>query len=199
MMTSRRGVRSAAIAFSGIAAAGLTACAQGTGTVTEAVADAGAAVPAGVAAQYATVAQEIRDEGGETTVGEWRIGYIVEKAEAWHQVINGNRSYREPVSGETHHIEIVPFEASTGRIVPDVPIRLQVVAADGRVVDDKQLVFYYGEFFHYANNFAVPAGGRYTLRARLESPPFPRHGEHHQAPALAEGASVEFKDVEMAP
>lgn len=198
MLSCRRG-RSVAIALSAIAMLSLSACSQGSGPVAEPTAAAQAAVPPGVAAQYATVAEEIRKEGGETTAGEWRIGYIVEKAEAWHQVINGNRTYREPVSGETHHIEIVPFEASSGRIVPDVPIRLQVVAADGRVVDDKQLTFYYGEFFHYASNFAVPTAGRYTLRAQLDSPPFPRHGEHHQAPALADGVTVEFKEVEIAP
>jgi hypothetical protein len=194
-----RGVKSVAIALSGIAALSVTACSRDSGPAAEPAAAAQASVPAGVAAQYATVAQEIRDEGGETTVGEWRVGYIVEQAEPWHQMINGSHSYREPATGETHHLEIIPFEASTGRIVPDVPIRLQVIAADGRVVDDKQLTFYYGEFFHYANNFSIPEPGRYTLRAQLVSPPFPRHGESNQPPALADGVSVEFKDVEFKP
>lgn len=156
-----------------------------------------AAVPPGVAQQYAQVNDEIRQEGGETTVGEWRIAYIVEPAEAWHEVANGNRSFREPAPGETHHIEIVPFEAAGGRIVPDVPISLEVVDGAGQVIDAKPLTFYHAEFFHYANNFAVPANGRYTLRARVDAPSFPRHGERDEQPALADGAVAEFRDVEL--
>ncbi len=178
----------AVVSVSGCGQAG-SAAAQNPG--------AASPVPAGVANEYTQVNEEIRNEGGETTVGEWRIGYIVEPAEAWHQVMNGNRSYREPVAGETHHIEIVPFEASSGRIVPDVPIHLEVVDGTGAVVDAKQLTFYHAEFFHYANNFSVPANGRYTLRARVEPPSFPRHGEHHEQPPLADGTTVEFRDVEL--
>src|SRR5437870_5608862 len=113
-----------ACAVAAVAVLGLSGCSQGS----KAAAAETPAAPEGVAKSYATAAEEIRAGGGETTVGEWRIGYIVEKAEAWHNVINGYRSYREPAAGETHHIEIVPFEAKTGRIVPDVPVRLQVVA-----------------------------------------------------------------------
>jgi hypothetical protein len=156
------------------------------------------AVPEGVASQYATVNEEIREEGGETTSGEWRIGYIVEPAEPWHEFTGSGHSFRDPAPGETHHIEIVPFEKATGRIVPDVPIRLEVLDGSGKVVDARSLNFYYAEFFHYANNFAIPTPGRYTLRATLDAPKFPRHGESTDTPPLSTGVTVEFSDVELA-
>lgn len=171
---------------------------SGSGSGSASGSEAGA-VPEGVAAQYAQLAEEIASEGGETESGPWRIGYIVEPAEPWHERDGDGYSFREPADDETHHIEIIPFEAETGRVVPDVPIRVEIVDADGEVVDARDLNFYYAEFFHYANNFAVPEAGDYTLRATLEAPEFPRHGEEGDEPALAEGAQVEFTDVQLEP
>ena len=39
--------------------------------------------------------------------------------------------------------------------------------------------------------------GAFTLRATLGVPAFNRHGEESETPALAKGATVEFKDVEL--
>lgn len=167
--------------------------ASGTGSA------AGAGVPEGVAAQYRQLAKEIKAKGGEKTSGPWRVGYVVEPAESWFVAAEGDYRLRAPAPGETHHIEIIPVEASTGRIVPDVPIRLEVVGPDGKVVDAKDLDFYYSEFFHYAGNFSVPQPGSYTLRATLEPPRFLRHGEQAEEPALAEGARVEFTGVQLRP
>jgi len=173
-----------------VAALALGACGDDEDETAEA---ASADVPAGVVAQYETIEQEIAAEGGETTSGPWRIAYIVEPAEPW---FDGER-FREPAPGETHHIEILPIEADTGRLVPEVPIRVEVVDEAGEVVDAKALRFFYAEFFHYANNFSIPEQGNYTLRARIEPPTFLRHGEQTDGPALAEGAEVEFEGVEL--
>jgi hypothetical protein len=151
-------------------------------------------VPAGVIAQHETIEAEIGAEGGETTAGEWRVAYIVEPAEPWFE---GGR-FREPAPGETHHIEILPIEAETGRVVPEVPITVDVLDSFGEVVDSQSLHFFYAEFFHYANNFSIPRDGTYTLRASIEPPAFRRHGEEAERPPLAEGAEVEFDGVELA-
>jgi len=156
-------------------------------------------VPAGVARQYATLEEEIRTEGGETRSGSWRVAYVVEPAEPWFERRGSDYAFRRPARGETHHIEIIPFEAATGRVVPDVPIRLEVLGAGGKVVDAKRLNFYYAEFFHYANNFAVPEAGSYTLRATLSPPTFPRHGEEDEKAALTDGATVTFQNVRLQP
>ncbi|KAA9166150.1 hypothetical protein FPZ12_004215 [Amycolatopsis acidicola] len=157
------------------------------------------AVPQGVVTQYTLLEQEIKDGGGQTTAGPWRVAYIVEGAEAWYHNENGQQHFREPAPGETHHIEIIPIEAATGRIVPEVPIAVEVVDSAGKVVDSKELNFYYAEFFHYATNFSIPQAGTYTLRAKLDPPTFLRHGEENEQPALADGAQVSFENVELKP
>lgn len=159
-------------------------------------APAGEGVPDGVAEQYRVLEEEIGAEGGETVSGAWRIAYIVEPAEPWF-ADHTPASYRPPAPGETHHIEIIPFEEQTGRVVPDVPIRLEILDGTGAVVEAKDLISLYGEFFHYANNFAIPADGKYTLRAMVQPPTFGRHGEQADGPKLADGATVEFTDVEL--
>jgi hypothetical protein len=55
-------------------------------------------VPDGVAAQYATIEEEVAAEGGDTTAGSWRVAYLVEPAEPWDQ----ERQFRAPAPGETH-------------------------------------------------------------------------------------------------
>ena len=171
---------------------------RGDFTITASGAAAAApALPQGVVSQYTLLEQEIKDAGGQTTVGPWRIAYIVEAAEPWYHAEGGQQHFREAAAGETHHIEIIPIEAATGRIVADVPIHLEVVDAAGTVVEGKALNFYYGKFFHYANNFSIPKAGTYTLRAKLGPPTFLRHGEANEEPALAHGAEATFTGVEL--
>lgn len=169
----------------------------GTTATTPTTAAGGAGVPAGVATQYRKIEEEVAAEGGERTVGPWRIAYIVEPAEGWFEPQRGRLRWRPPAAGETNHIEIVPIEAKTGRVVPDVPITLEVLDDRGRRVARKQLAFYYSDFFHYASNFALPRSGRYTLRATVGVPAFRRHGEEAEGPALAQGARVEFRGVQI--
>ncbi|NBE51818.1 iron transporter [Streptomyces boluensis] len=188
----------------------LTACGGGAadeGEKTPAEGQAKETAPAGVAHQHTVLEAEIAANGGETKAGDYRIGYIVEAAEPWFESKEGGKHAahgmdgklvnREPVKGETHHIEIIPMEAKTGRIVPDVPIRLEVVDSKGKVVQAQDLNFYYAEFFHYANNFSIPKGGKYTLRATLERPTFLRHGASGEKPALGERTTATFRDVEL--
>jgi hypothetical protein len=169
-----------------------SATASGSGTATGAATQ----VPDGVAAQYAQIEEEIEAEGGETTSGPWRVGYIVEGAEGWYEPRGGRLVWRAPAAGETHHVEILPIEAATGRVVPDVPITVEILDEGGDVVATKQLSFYYATFFHYAENFSLEPG-EYTLRATLGAPAFRRHGEQDEPPALSEGVTVTFEDVEI--
>jgi hypothetical protein len=159
---------------------------------------AAASVPAGVAEQYDVLAAEVDEKGMSVESGEWTVNLITEAAEPWHVVHgSGHDTFREPAAGETNHIEIIPVETATGRIIPDVPITLEVVDSDGSVVQEQTLDFYYSTFFHYARNFSVPQPGTYTVRATLGVPTFPRHGEPDEAAPLSEGATVEFENVEL--
>src|SRR5687767_8782732 len=124
-----------------------------------------ASVPAGVQKQYEVLGAEVAERGGSTTSGPWTVSYIVESAEPWFERHGDHDDvFRKPLSDETHHIEIIPTESATGRIVPDVPITLEVVAADGDVVQKQKLNFYYSTFFHYANNFSIPDADRKSTR-----------------------------------
>ena len=154
-------------------------------------------VPRGVVEQYTTLAAEVDERGGSQRTGDWTVSYIVEAAEPWFEKHAGSSHFREPAAGETHHIEIIPTETATGRIVPEVPVTLQVLDERGQVVDQSRLNFYYSTFFHYANNFSVPEEGTYTLRAILGRPGFLRHGEESEKPALDQGAAVSFADVQL--
>lgn len=153
------------------------------------------AVPHGVQEQYEVLAHEIAEKGKTVESGQWTVNLITEAAEPWFDEHGAH--FRAPAPGETHHIEIIPTETSTGRIVPDVPITLEVVDSHDQVVQELELNFYYSTFYHYANNFTVPEAGTYTLRATLGVPTFNRHGEESETPALAKGTTVEFTGVEL--
>ena len=152
----------------------------------------------GIVASYEVAQSEIDDEGGEQEVGEYRLGYIVEPAEGWWEGATENLAWREPAAGETNHIEILPFEAETGLLVPGAEITLSVLDEAGEVVESKLLEFYRGEFYHYTNNFSLPGSGTYVLRAEIEPPTFLRHGtEEGEGRVLTEPVVVEFETVEI--
>lgn len=156
------------------------------------------AVPDGVLKQYEVLAEEIADKGETVESGAWTVNLITEAAEPWHEVHGmGHTEFRDVAAGETNHIEIIPVDTKSGRIVPDVPITLEVIDAAGTVVATQKLNFYGSTFFHYANNFSIAKKGTYTIKATLEAPAFPWHGDKNEAPALSDGATVEFKDIEL--
>jgi hypothetical protein len=111
-----------------------------------------------------------RGRGGAVESGPWRIAYIQEPAEGWFRSENGRVVWREPAHGETAHLEIIPIERDSGRIVPYAGVTLEVLDSEGRRVEKRPLSFYYAEFFHHADNFRIPRDGEYTLRATVEPP-----------------------------
>ncbi len=152
----------------------------------------------GVMDSYVLAHEEISAEGGEKDVGEYEIGYIVEPAEGWWQGDPGDLSWRDPAPAETNHIEILPFDAETGLLIPYMEITLTVLDESGERVDSKPLAFYYSDFYHYANNFELPGSGGYTLEADLTPPAFRRHGdEEGEGKVFTSPVRVRFEDVEV--
>lgn len=152
----------------------------------------------GVVDSYAVGQGEIDAEGGEQQVGPYRVGYIVEPAEGWWEGEPPDLEWREPASGETNHIEILPFDAETGLLIPSMDIELTVLDESGEEVESKPLEFYYAEFYHYANNFSLPESGTYTLRAELSPPDFRRHGDEEGEGRVYENRAVAtFEDVQI--
>lgn len=152
----------------------------------------------GVDAAYSKAQEEIEEAGGEKTAGGYRVGYIVEDAEGWWEGEAGSLRWRDPASDETNHIEILPYDKETGLLVPYMDVRLTVLDESGDAVDRHELNFYWSEFLHYANNFSIPEGGTYTLRAELSPPDFNRHGsESGKGKVFTEPVTVEFEGVEI--
>ena len=172
-----------------LAALGVSACGDGESRVS-----ATSTSPTTPTAD-SVLEEEIAEEGGAVESGPWRIAYIKEPAEGWFRSENGRVVWREPTRGETAHLEIIPIERDSGRIVPYAGVTLEVLDAEGQRVEKRPLSFYYAEFFHYADNFRIPRDGEYTLRATVEAPPFRRHGDEDSGPALMESAQVEFQNV----
>jgi hypothetical protein len=149
-------------------------------------------------ASYETAQEEIDEEGGEQEVGEYRAGYIVEPAEGWWEGSLESLAWCRPAAGKTNHMEILPFEAETGLLMPNMEGTLTVLDESGEEVDSKPLVFYRGEFYHYANNFSLAGSATYTLRAELEPPNFRRHEtEERQRRVFSEPVTVEFENVDI--
>jgi hypothetical protein len=152
----------------------------------------------GVVDSYEVAQREIKEEGGEQRVGEYRVGYIIEPAEGWWEGDPQNLTWREPAPGETNHIEILPFEVGSGLLVPEADITLTVLDGSGNEIDTKPLRFYRGEFYHYANNFSLPESGTYTLRAEIAPPTFLRHEtEEAEGKVFTEPITAEFENVQI--
>ncbi|WP_153506228.1 hypothetical protein [Cumulibacter manganitolerans] len=185
-----------ALATLPLAFAALSACSEDSSTD----ASQKPAVADGVIKQYEVLADEVAEKGQTVKSGPWTVHLITEAAEPWHEVPSGGASkFREPAAGETNHIEIIPVETSTGRVIPDVPITLEVLDAQGAAIQKLDLNFYYSTFFHYASNFSIAEPGTYTVRATLGVPAFNRHGEAAEQPPLSQGATVEFTNVHLGP
>jgi hypothetical protein len=149
-------------------------------------------------APYEVAQCEIDEEGGEEEVGEYQVGYVAEPAEGWWEGAPENLAWREPAGRETNRIEILPFEADTGLLVPGAQITLTVLGEAGEVVESKPLEFYRGGFYHYANNFSLPRSDTYTLRAELAPPTFLHHGtKEGEGKVLTEPVVAEFETVEI--
>lgn len=169
-----------------------------TGEGTEGTGAEGGSEFQGVVDSYGVAQAEIEAEGGEVEAGAYRVGYIVEPAEGWWEGEPPNLQWREPTEGETNHIEILPFDAETGLLVPYMDITLTVLDENDEEVESKPLEFYYAEFYHYANNFSLPESGTYTLRAELAPPEFRRHGsEDGEGRVYENRAVVTFEEVEI--
>lgn len=130
---------------------------------------------------------EMTEKGGETIVGDYRIGVIAEAAEPFTVVENGEFTRLEPVD-ETHHLEVVLREANTKRPLPNAGVTITILDANGNTVAEKQAYPLWAEFQHYANNFTLEPG-EYTMRVDVTPPAVSRHADLSQrlvAPAQAE-------------
>jgi hypothetical protein len=139
---------------------------------------------------------DIAENGGETQVGEYLIGYAVEKAEGMYEWRDGGLVWVEPGDGNAH-VEVSIRDAADGRFIPGLDVRVAVIDAQGRELGEhRQPLLWHPYLYHYGRNWHLPGSGRYMLRIRFDAPRFPRHDKLN-GKRFAEGASCEFSDVEI--
>ena len=139
---------------------------------------------------------EVADDGGLTQAGEYLVGYAVEEAEGMYAWEDGELRWQDP-GDENLHVEIAVMDASDGRFVPALTVHGTLVDPDGNEVGTHEhALLWHPMIYHYGRNWEVPADGVYTLKVRIEPPPFMRHDEIN-GKRFASEVEVEFSGVKV--
>jgi hypothetical protein len=147
-----------------------------------------------------TVEHMVRDvaqRGALQRVGDYTIGYAVEKAEGMYRMRDGRLAWEEPDAWENLHIEVVVMDGEDGRFLPGLEVTATMLDGDGREIGaHRQPFLWHPYLFHYGRNWHLPGDGEYTLRIRVEPPAFPRHDKVN-GNRYAEAAEAEFGGVRV--
>lgn len=123
------------------------------------------------------MANDVAEDGGMQTAGEYLIGYAVEEAEGMYDWKDGELVWHDP-EDENLHVEIAVCDAADGRFVPAVKVTGTLVDPDGNEVGSHEHpLLWHPMLYHYGRNWTVPSDGAYTLHVRVEPPTFMRHDE----------------------
>lgn len=140
--------------------------------------------------------KKVADDGGEVAVGDYLVGYAVEKAEGmwmWH---NGKLEWQEP-SDENAHIEIAVRDGADGRFIPGLDVQVTLLDSDGEEIGTHTQPFLWHPWlYHYGRNWQVPGDGTYRLRVSIEPPRFMRHDEKN-GKRYEKRETVEFDNVRI--
>lgn len=140
---------------------------------------------------------ERADDGGEIRAGDFRVACAVESAEGLHYLRPGGRLEWEEPKDENCHIAVLVRDATDGRFVPGLSVRVTVIGPDGREVGTHDHPFLWHPWLHrYGRNWKVPTGGAYALRVHIDPPTFPRH-DHENGARYREPVDVEFAGVKI--
>lgn len=141
--------------------------------------------------------------GGEMPAGEYHIAYAVTPAEGWYEPAGGATLAWHDAGDANAHLAVVVRDGADGRLVPGVAVHATIAAADGRVVDERELPFGWAPLVNeYGDNISVPAAGVYSVRLRIAPPPYWRHdpvnGDRFADTTVAEFDSVRIDPAELA-
>ncbi|MEJ2707382.1 MAG: iron transporter [Anaerolineales bacterium] len=142
------------------------------------------------------MAQEVAYEGGEKPAGDYIVSYAVEEAEGMYHLRNGDLEWEEP-EDENTHIEIAVRDGSDNRFIPALDVTLTVIDQNGEEIGQhRQPFLWHPWLYHYGRNWNIPGEGEYTLKIRIEAPPFPRH-DRENGLRFVEPVEVEFTGVTL--
>ncbi len=132
--------------------------------------------------------------GAERPVGDYIVGYAVEKAEGMYQLHDGQLRWVEPQE-ENAHVEVVVSDGADGRFIPGLTVYATLIDSTGNEIGTHQQPFLWHPWlYHYGRNWQLPGDGIYTLRIRVEAPEFGRHDKIN-GKRFAEPVEVEFVKV----
>lgn len=135
--------------------------------------------------------------GEQKNTGDYLIAWASEKAEGMYVRQDGQLTWQEPETENTH-LEVAVCDAADGRFIPGLTVHATLIAPNGRQIGPHQQPFLWHPWLHhYGQNWEVPGQGPYTLRIRVEAPDFPRHdktnGKRFEQPVEVEFANVRLE------
>ncbi|MFD2025211.1 iron transporter [Promicromonospora aerolata] len=138
--------------------------------------------------------QDVADAGGTQRVGDYLIGYAIEKAEGMYHLEDGELVWHNPGDANAH-VEVVVCDGADGRFVPGLNVTATLVTPDGRELGPfPQELVWHPMLYHYARNWDLPEDGEYTLRVHVDPPTFMRHDEINGR-RFADPVDTEFSGV----
>lgn len=135
--------------------------------------------------------------GGEKVVGDYIVGYVVNRASGYYVWRGNNLVWYGPGNNNTH-IEVFVKDAAQ-RFLPYMNVRVMVMDSRGRRMGTQNAEFiWHPWFYHYASNWRIPSAGNYTIRIMADPPRFNRHDRVNGA-RYTRPINTEFTNVRIRP
>ncbi|MEN6372568.1 MAG: hypothetical protein ABFD64_11215 [Armatimonadota bacterium] len=140
----------------------------------------------------------IKQSGGQRTVGDYQVAYMVDPPKGYYQTMNGQLTWVPPAPGETQHIEVVVLDSLTNKPIPVSPT-INIIDQSGNVVQSKQLSYFWSPMAdHYGANFSIPTAGTYSIRVQAPAPDILRH-DRNLGDRFTSPVDVTFSNVQLTP
>ena len=137
--------------------------------------------------------------GAEQTAGDYFIGYAAGDAASItpHRGAGPHRATLHALRFYTASAAaIFPRDARTGRVIPGLAVRADLISADGKPAGGELLPFIHAPWFSfYEATLNAPPKAGYKLRVRFSPPSFRRWGR--QGERFAAPVDVEFGNVSL--
>jgi len=137
--------------------------------------------------------------GAEQTAGDYFIGYAAGDAASItpHRSAGPHRATLHTLRFYTASAAaIFPRDARTGRVIPGLAVRADLISADGKPAGGELLPFIHAPWFSfYEATLNAPPKAGYKLRVRFSPPSFRRWGR--QGERFAAPVDVEFGNVSL--
>jgi uncharacterized protein involved in high-affinity Fe2+ transport len=129
--------------------------------------------------QIARALHDGEERGAETRRGDYKVAVLIQSVRGYWQMQHGTASYAaaDTSVGPAAHLDVSIRDAATGRLVPDMNVRVTILNSRGKEIDTYAMPFMWHPWLdHYGLNVPVPGTGRYTIRVRADAPAFRRFG-----------------------